>query len=118
MGITYKTASFPVVSISPDGARLAYGVAIGRSDMGVAVDGKVQQEKGAFEISDLQFSPDGRHLVYRVRASSGHFVVINGQAGKKYDIVIPESLSFPERDTLMFFAVAGSRLLRVRYALH
>jgi len=95
-------------------ARIAYAFALKSNNLAVVVDHKVQREWPAQEITDVVFGPDGKSFAYRVEGQDGKQVVaLNGQEGKRYDVVIPKSLRFDDHGALSYFAVDGLSLYRV-----
>jgi hypothetical protein len=97
-----------------NGGRVAFVLELKTNNLAVVVDHKVQREWPAKEITDVLFSPGGRSFAYRVETKDGkQLVELNGQDGKRYDVVLPGSLRFDDHGALSYFAVDGLRLYRV-----
>lgn len=89
-----------------------------RAKRRVYVDGQPGREYDVLNPAHLQDSPDGRHVIYvahRLKEASREvsFVVIDRAEGKRYDAVLPATLSVVEGRALTYVARAGRRYLRV-----
>jgi hypothetical protein len=71
-------------------------------------------------IANLDFTPDGRHVVYTARRKGKSLVVVDGVEGREYDAFIPAReheregrLNVEGPAALSILARRGSELLRV-----
>ena len=83
----------------------------------ILVDGVDEGKKEYEELSDLAFSPNGRHFYYYVKDKSlkgakAH-VVVDGKAGKAYEAIVPGSLAFVDETTFRYAARDGEKFFRV-----
>lgn len=104
---------------SPDGRRLAFPASV-KGKVTVVIDGK---EGYLYDgvAEDLQFSPDGSHVVYRVALGridkvagsfvlTPSFVVVDGKGGKRYDGFALNGFAFsPDSQHLAYFALDGNK---------
>jgi hypothetical protein len=84
-------------------------------------NGKVEQMYNCRGMSNPLTSPDNRHYAYAVydaaEKKSKSFVVVDGNEGKLYDEVIPDSLRFENAKTVSYLAREGRRFLRIQLAI-
>jgi len=111
-------------SFSPDGKHLAYAAVQGKwfhKQWALVVDG--QAGEGHSAIGNWAFSLDGKHLAYVAEMSGGNetcvepglgadpfcggkwAVVVDGQAGTEYSVILPGTLLFGSDGVLEFLAV-------------
>jgi len=103
-------------SFSPDGKHVAYVACkrgLGR-DCALVVDGQPGAEQWA--IGNWTFSPDGKHLAYTAQMSEGlnlygdpykggkWSMVLDGQAGAEYSVILPKTVFFDSDGALEFLA--------------
>jgi hypothetical protein len=98
---------------SPDSKQIAYIAAKERSiKYSLVVDDRPGPEY--YEIGDWKFSPDAKHLAYIAATHNGFLgpygggqwsVILDGQAGPEYSIILPHTLVFDPNGTLEFLAV-------------
>lgn len=83
----------------------------------VTCDHRVQfQSERARDLSDLLFSPDGRHVALRLEESKDKsFVVLDGNSSPAFDQIVPNSLHFDGQGTLHYYAVKDAKLYRVSH---
>ena len=129
-GITFpidaKVGWVDWVTIARDGSRLGYQLVRGGGQFGnevttrarrsVVLDGRAGKEYNAGGMSILFFTPDHRHYVHTVMRIDGKhdLVVADGNESISYDEL--RDLQFSSGQTsALFFARAGSRILRVTY---
>lgn len=94
-GPTWSAAEQPAaaylvgrVLFSPDGRRVAVGVQRAKDGkMVVVVDGKDGPPVDEIFSADMQFSPDGKRLAYRVRVGEKQAYVVDGAVGPPQDAV-------------------------------
>jgi len=83
----------------------------------ILVDEHDEGKKEYEELSQMAFSPNGRHFVYYVieksKGRTKEHVVVDGKAGKAYEVIIPGSVAFIDENTLRYAARDGQKLLRV-----
>jgi len=113
------------VRISHDGSHRAFEILRGgkgyqegksrRALRRVVMDGQAGPEYDALGISYLWFSNDGRHLAYVVGGADGDRdrMVLDGNEGRLYDLILPGSVRTTESGTITFVALDGNRFLRV-----
>lgn len=119
---------------TPDSAHFAYAALQGggsfetgytsRAKRRVFLDGEAGKEYDAKGLTDLTLFPGTHetHLSYAVHdvEESGRdvsFVVLDGQEGKRYDSVMPDSLRFSDERTVTFLARRERTFLRVTHSL-
>lgn len=110
-------------SFSPDGKHLAYAAVQGERfhrQWALVVDG--QAGEGHSQIGNWAFSPDGKHLAYVAQVGGvpnphefgqlfdpfwgGKWaVVLDGQAGTEYSVILPGTLLLGSDGVLEFLAV-------------
>jgi hypothetical protein len=117
------------LTLSPDGRRVAVvGVwggywfdqrATWRARRTVLLDGQPGTEYNAIALSNLMFSPDGRHFAYAAHdiGDGVSLVVIDGAESKRCDMVWGSSLKFDGETALTWVARAGRKFYRVRQPL-
>ena len=83
----------------------------------ILVDEHDAGKKEYEELSQLYFSPNGRHFYYYVMEKSKDgqrvHVVVDGKAGKAYETILAGSLAFIDENTLRYAARDGHKLFRV-----
>jgi hypothetical protein len=83
----------------------------------ILVDEQDEEKKEYEELSQLHFSPNGRHFYYYVLEKSKGgpkmHVVVDGKAGKPYEAIVPDSLAFVDENTLRYAARDDHKLFRV-----
>lgn len=117
---------FGGMGISPDLSKIAFILGKRGADWEfdiahrrVVVDGQEQNDIHCLAMDNLQFSPNGHHLAYRVTppAKFGsvqpRYMVFDGIASKLYDEIIPGSLAFIDDHTFRYVARQGKTFLRV-----
>lgn len=128
------------LAFSPDSARIAYradgrprppGVRqrltlwlagnrpAARSEWVVVVDGRAgpryPDPQRRYAFAPIRFTADGAQVVHVAHDAAGEFVVVGGHAGRRYDVIVNGYVAVDDR--IRYFAVSGSRLLRVEETL-
>lgn len=94
------------IALSPNGSRLAYATFNGRYV--IVLDGKTVQETTDMPIK-MEFSPDGRNLVYILVGDEDKCLGINGKESVRFDDVRTYLFS-PDGKKVAFGARAGNEL--------
>ena len=99
-------------AFSPDGRHLAWSAmkGVGKETSGwfMVVDGREFRRYGT--SWDFAFSPDGQCLAYEACEGEQCFVVVDGEAGRRYEDVIHHTLAFsPDSRWLAYAARQGGR---------
>jgi hypothetical protein len=83
----------------------------------ILVDDHDEGRKEYEQVSQLHFSPNGRHFYYYVVEKSKDgpkmHVIVDGKAGKAYEAIVPGSLAFIDENTFRYAARDGQKLFRV-----
>jgi WD40 repeat protein len=102
-------------AFSPDGNSIAYGfkkngkwkVMVEQVSTGRTLEEQYlinNDEKGYDEIISCVFSPDSKNLSYVAREGNEKKVVIEGEAGKGYDDIIPHIIYSPDSKHVAYLA--------------
>jgi hypothetical protein len=87
----------------------------------ILVDDHDQGKTEYEQLSQLHFSPNGRHFYfYVIEKSKGGpkmHVVLDGKAGKAYEAIVPDSVAFIDENTLRYAARDGHKFLRVTVSM-
>jgi len=114
------------IELSADAAHVAYETVAGgryfaagttrRAVRSIILDGREGPQYDALGLVDFSFDADATRYFYAVRGATGNkdLVNANGQESKLYDAVVGPHF-VDDAKSVAFFALDGSRLLRVTY---
>jgi len=112
-GKLYDDVRKPI--FSPDSKHVAYAAKKGDSWL-VIKDG--YEGRAYSEVKHLVFSPDSKHLIYEAYddEAAKEFIVVDGQEGKKYDVVIFEQaggqIIFDSPDQIRYIVLRQTRKIK------
>jgi len=101
---------------SPDGKRLAYGVAVGPHREFAVLDGKQGKNYKSIADRSLVFSPDSQRLAYWAEAGRHCMVVVDGNEQRGYDgpnTTPPPPAFSPDSKHLAYTAIPKDSLTRI-----
>jgi len=95
------------------GKLLAFSIREGNSAC-VVNNGVPGQSYDAIGSASITISEDGQHLAYAALRKDKWVVVVNGQEGPEYDLIIPNGPTFQNENFIEYLAVKSEKLFRIK----
>jgi len=105
------------VVFSRDSHRLAYVVQDGKMQA-VVLDGEVGQSYERIDVGSLVFSRDSKDFAYAANRGSTAVEVFDGREISGYDEILPKTTRFNKSGNLLFYALKGGMIYKIKYYLH